>query len=216
VLGLLLAAGRGGRFDAHSRTSKLLSPLADACSFELALLALKTAVPDCVCVLPAVQSRLAGHANPVHVAQLVQLAIKHQVPYFLAPQAHLGMGESLAWATAQLMRKKSSSQGLMVHLADMPWVQSTTMSALVAACDAPDAIAAPSYQGQRGNPVAFGSAVWPAMLGLRADQGARKWITDAQAQGRLRLIDCDDQGILRDIDTPTDLPSSHGHQTHHS
>jgi molybdenum cofactor cytidylyltransferase len=215
MLGLLLAAGRGGRFDEHSLTSKLLSPLADSCSFERSLLALKASVGHCICVLPPVQSRLAGHANPRHVAALIQLAIKHQVAYLLAPQAHLGMGESLAWATAHLLRHGTSPRALLVHLADMPWVQVSTMNALVNACDQPSTIAAPRYLGQRGNPVAFGSATWPKMLTLRADQGARNWIRQAQEDGQLRLIDCDDPGILRDIDTPTDLPSSYGQQTHH-
>jgi molybdenum cofactor cytidylyltransferase len=210
MLGLLLAAGRGSRFDPHAHDSKLLAPVTGGSSFEVALRALKAAVTQCYCVLPPVESRLAGHANPRHVAQLFQLCVQNGVEVFFAPAARLGMGESLAWAAAQLSQRHPGQGPLLVHLADMPWVSSASMAAIGQACDAPDAIAAPIFQGQRGNPVAFGHAIWPRMLALHADQGARNWIVEAQQAGRLRLVNCEHDTVIHDIDSPTDLPSPHG------
>ncbi len=214
MLGLLLAAGRGSRFDPHSYESKLLAGVCEeTSSFEVALRALQSAVTHCYCVLPQVESRLAGHTNPAHVAQLAQIAIALKVEVLFAPKARLGMGESLAWATAHMARRHPEPEALLVHLADMPWVSSDSIRDIGAACNGPEIVAAPIFQQQRGNPVAFGYALWPQMASLHADQGARQWIVEAQQTGRLRVVNSLDNGVIRDIDTPADLPSTHGHQT---
>jgi len=64
-------------------------------------------------------------------------------------------------------------------------------------------IAAPCWQGRRGHPVGFSQALGPELAALSGDEGAKILIQTYLEQ--LHIIDCDDSGILRDIDKPDDL-----------
>ena len=65
------------------------------------------------------------------------------------------------------------------------------------------ALAAPVYQNQRGHPVAFSSNFFDALSTLDGNVGAR-YILNQHAD-RLTVIDTEDAGVLKDIDTPRDL-----------
>jgi molybdenum cofactor cytidylyltransferase len=99
------------------------------------------------------------------------------------------------------------ADGWLIALADMPYVQPSTVAALAkavgqgASAQNPAAIAAPLYQGRRGNPVAFGHAHLPALLALAGDQGARSILKN----NPVNELTVDDPGILQDIDTPSDI-----------
>jgi len=86
-------------------------------------------------------------------------------------------------------------------LGDMPRVAPSTIDALRAAIEAGAGIAAPVYDGRRGNPVAFGAAYLPRLLALQGDQGARALLSTEP----VTQIVVTDPGILHDIDTPSDL-----------
>ena len=74
---------------------------------------------------------------------------------------------------------------------------------LVAEWQASEAsIVAPTYAGQRGNPVLFARAVFPELLAVQGDQGARAVL--AADRSRIRLVAFDDPRPLADIDTPED------------
>jgi len=66
------------------------------------------------------------------------------------------------------------------------------------------AAAAPIFQGRRGNPVLLGATLFPDVLALQGDAGARAILQDLGDQ--LALVDAPDDGILFDVDLPTDLP----------
>ncbi|HEY8554487.1 MAG TPA: NTP transferase domain-containing protein, partial [Burkholderiales bacterium] len=93
--------------------------------------------------------------------------------------------------------------GWIVALADMPLVRPATIRAVADAIAAGAALAAPRYRGERGHPVGFAAAYGPRLAALSGDAGARE-IVRAERE-RLRLIDCDDPGVLADIDTALDL-----------
>jgi molybdenum cofactor cytidylyltransferase len=112
--------------------------------------------------------------------------------------ARRGMGATLAESVAQL----TSWSGVLVALADMPFVRAETYR-LMAAETASDRIAVPRFEGQRGHPVGFGRLFYPALAGLQGDEGARKLLQKYAAQ--LDFVDVSDAGILRDIDQPEDL-----------
>ena len=65
------------------------------------------------------------------------------------------------------------------------------------------ALAAPFLGGRRGHPVGFAAPLRDALLALSGDQGGRE-IVSANLN-RLQHIDCDDPGILADVDLPADL-----------
>jgi molybdenum cofactor cytidylyltransferase len=64
-------------------------------------------------------------------------------------------------------------------------------------------IVAPSWQGQRGHPVGFSQTLGSHLAALSGDVGAKAVISAHLEQ--LQLLECDDPGVLRDIDKPEDL-----------
>lgn len=117
----------------------------------------------------------------------------------VCPRAHEGMGASLAAGVAATQ----DAQGWLVALADMPYILSTTHTRIAQAlADGADLIAA-AYRGERGHPVGIGPRFRDQLLALEGDAGARHIVR--ANPGLLRLVECDDPGVLRDIDTREDL-----------
>ncbi|MGB3436415.1 nucleotidyltransferase family protein, partial [Achromobacter sp.] len=114
-----------------------------------------------------------------------------------------GMGASLAAAAQYLQGLPGTPAAVLVALADMPWIRRTSLeSVLDALRHAP--MAAPSYQGQRGHPVGFRVELLPQLAALSGDEGARRLLK----QPGLQLVPVADPGVLRDVDTPSDLESA--------
>jgi molybdenum cofactor cytidylyltransferase len=188
VAGLLLAAGRGRRFDASGTRDKLLAPLAGEPVALHAARAMVASVGRCLAVLRP-DARALG---PL----LAAIGMPSQV----CADAGLGMGHSLAFGVAALVQSDPPS-AIVVALADMPFVRRPTYDRLIAACDGDAAIVAPVFRGERGHPVVFGRAHFAALQGLGGDRGAQ-----ALLRGHpVTLVEVDDPGVVRDIDTPADL-----------
>ncbi|HAK91122.1 molybdenum cofactor cytidylyltransferase [Massilia sp. UYP32] len=190
LTGILLAAGRGRRFDPAGQRNKLLQRLPGG---ELVVAAsartLLAVFPRVVAVAPPDD----GGVGDV----LRQLGCEVTV----CPDADGGMGLSLAHAIRHSL--DAPGQGWLVALGDMPFVAPSTLQALAAAIEEGAAIAAPLFGGRRGNPVAFGARHRDDLLALDGDQGARRLL----AGSPVAAIDVLDSGILRDIDSPSDLPA---------
>ena len=186
--GILLAAGKGSRFDPDGKKNKLLQPLPDG---DVVVVA---AAKHLLAVLPQVTAVVRPGADAV-VNVLTALGCEVTV----CPSAESGMGDSLVHAISG----KADAAGWLVALGDMPFVQPATMQALITALNQGSGIAAPSYHGRRGNPVAFSRRHLPDLLQLGGDQGARSLLRS------LPVVDVpvDDAGIILDIDTPSDLLS---------
>ena len=95
------------------------------------------------------------------------------------------------------------SDGALILLGDMPAVEGSVLSALMAAFTARDAICVPVYQGRRGNPVLWGSSYFAEMTALRGDVGAKQLI--ARHADRVIEVPVGSPGIFADVDTPADL-----------
>lgn len=188
VVGILLAAGRGKRFDPSGLQNKLLQPLPGA-GGQLVLAAsaanMLAALPRVVAVVRPGDDRVA--------ALLGKLGCEVKV----CDDADTGMAASLTHAISAMR----GAPGWLIGLGDMPYVQPDTMRALAGAIAGGADIAVPLYQGQRGNPVAFSAFHLPLLLALDGDQGARNILTSH----RVTELALDDSGILRDIDTRADL-----------
>jgi molybdenum cofactor cytidylyltransferase len=192
IVGILLAAGRGRRFDPAGVHSKLLQLLpggqAVAAASARALLA---AVPSVIAVVRPDDAATADLLRGLGCEVIV------------CDKAQDGMAASLVCGIGQAR----DAQGWLVALADMPFVRAETMKALAqvvgraAAKGAAAAIAAPLHEGRRGNPVAFGRAHLPALLALSGDQGARSILKN----NPVNELAVNDPGILLDIDTPSDI-----------
>ncbi len=204
IVGILLAAGRGSRFDPSGAQNKLLQPLSlpvaqapagpppgsSACSVVSA------SASNLLAVAPRVIAVVRPGAHAV-AAELTRLGCD----VVTCEQADSGMAASLACALRHAQDHASDAAGWIIALGDMPRVQRATLRSLQYALEQGAGIAAPMYRGQRGNPVGFSRQYLPQLLALEGDQGARGILR----QYPVRAVEVDDAGILQDIDTPADL-----------
>ena len=112
-----------------------------------------------------------------------------------------GLGASLAAGIAAA----SDADGWIVALGDMPFIEPATIVAVRRRLEEGALIAAPVTRdtGQRGHPVGFSRALRDELAALDGDEGARSVIAHHRAE--IALIEVDDAGIVKDIDTPSDL-----------
>jgi molybdenum cofactor cytidylyltransferase len=85
----------------------------------------------------------------------------------------------------------------------MPRIKPATVKSVISALQQGALIAAPVYKGERGHPVGFGAALRDELLALDGDAGARALLE--RHREAAQLIECDDPGILIDIDRKSDL-----------
>jgi molybdenum cofactor cytidylyltransferase len=189
LVGILLAAGRGKRFDPSGVQNKLLQSLGGDDDGDIVVAA---SARNMLAVLPRVLAVVRPGDDKV-AALLGGLGCEVRV----CADADLGMGESLTTA----IEHTRGAEGWLIGLGDMPHVRPDTMRALVATIERGARIAAPVFEGRRGNPVAFSSFHLPLLLALEGDQGARA-ILKSHAVSEVIV---DDAGVVRDIDTPGDL-----------
>lgn len=184
IAGILLAAGSSSRFGG----AKLLARLADGRPIGLvSLLNLRDALEEVVVVIREGDSALRALFEADR-ATVVECA-----------DAHLGMSRSLVAG----VRARSDAGGWVIALGDMPFVRPLTIRAVADALRAGAQIAIPVYRRARGHPVGFAARMKDQLLGVSGDEGARAIV---RRNDRLvQLLDCDDPGILRDIDTREDL-----------
>ena len=195
TVGILLAAGRGRRFDPSGVQNKLLQPLVEGPHAGLPVVV--AAATNMLAALPRVLAVV--RADDTQVARaLGALGCEVRVCH----DADTGMAASLTCGINHVR----GAPGWLIALGDMPGVEPATIAALSHAIADGARIAVPVFQGRRGNPVAFSAVHLPLLLALDGDQGARS-IVQSHA---VREVSVDDGGILRDIDTPDDLSPVHG------
>ncbi|MCQ8130080.1 nucleotidyltransferase family protein [Methylomonas rivi] len=184
ITGLLLAAGAGRRFGQDKLTHAL--PNGELLAVR-ACRNLAAGVDEVLAVVRPGNGMLAD-SLAAQGAKVVVFA-----------DADLGMGSSLAFA----VQACPDAGGWLVALADMPWIAPATISRLAESLHAGAAIVAPRYQGRRGHPVGFAGRFAGDLAGLSGDIGAKSVIS--AHLHHLLIIDCDDPGVLRDVDRPADL-----------
>jgi len=186
ISGILLAAGSARRFGAP----KLLQPLHDGLPVAaVAAQTLTQVLPDTWAVV-----KPGDHA-------LIEVFTALGLHIIENPRADEGMGTSLAAGVNASVN--SITDGWLITLADMPWIQASTISALASRLENGASIVAPLHQGRRGHPVGFASHWFHSLSELHGDKGARNLI--AQNPDAVDLLTTADAGVLRDIDYPDDL-----------
>lgn len=132
-----------------------------------------------------------AHAGPVR-------AVAGDLPMVHADAHAQGMAESLK---AGLHAAPAEWEAALVVLGDMPFVAPQTLGALADALAAGAPAVVPVHEGRRGNPAGFARSVWPRLMALQGDAGARA-ILDRLAVVEVHVYD---PGVHRDIDLPEDL-----------
>lgn len=191
IIALIMAAGVASRFGSDKRHAALED---GRTLLETTLGTVSQSYPRCLLVTrPDDDVDSSLHASP-DPRRFDRLSATH---------AHNGLGGSLGDAFRHLLANEDTAIAAAVVLADMPWLEPTTCTRLNQHAH-PERIVIPCHQGQRGHPVLFGRAFWPALAELREGDGARSVVEENRLA--VDLVDTDDPGIWRDVDTPQDLP----------
>jgi molybdenum cofactor cytidylyltransferase len=185
---VLLAAGRGERFGG----GKLLATLPSGKTI------LETTLENlCAVEAPIVLVIRNDTALRLFATQLS--AENDLLSVVINDAADTGMASSIVRG----IEETGDPDGWLIALGDMPYVQSTTYGSVAEGISTAESIVIPTYQGERGQPVAFGRAYRDQLLAISGDTGARAIIT--QHPDRVQRIAVDDAGILQDIDRPNDI-----------
>nr|WP_276616189.1 nucleotidyltransferase family protein [Rhodobacter sp. SGA-6-6] len=183
---MILAAGASARMGGRD---KLLEPVAGRPLLRLmAERALATGAPVLVVLPPD---------RPARAAALAGLALRS----IIAEDAAEGMAASLRAGIAAL---PPDAPGAMILPADMPGITAEDMARMLDRwAGAPDTILrGADEQGREGHPVLFPADLFPALMALTGDRGARSVL--AANRARLRTIALPGDHALLDIDTPED------------
>lgn len=189
LVGVLLAAGRGSRFDPQGDADKLLAPCEGRPVVLAALEALAGAVDGVVAVV-------RPGARGERIADLLRPAGCRVV---VCERADEGMGASLACGAAAA--QALGPAGVLVMLGDMPFVRADTVRRVAQALRSPETIAAAVWRGRRGHPAAFGAVHLPALAALSGDRGAAALLASQPTE----WVEAGDPGVLLDVDSPLDL-----------
>lgn len=188
TVAILLAGGFSRRFGAHNKLTQLL-PDGEMIGVRAAK-TLIAALPDAIAVVRESESAFTD----------VLQALGYRV--VTCEPAHQLMADSLKLGIVSAQAAFPQLSGLVIALADMPFIHSETIRQ-VADGLARAAIVQPVLHGQAGHPVAFSSHLIPELMAIEGDQGARDVLRTHQAD--ILRLECQDSGILKDIDTPADL-----------
>lgn len=189
VAGLLLAAGQSSRFGSN----KLIHPVPGG---------------NTPMVLQAAQNLLSALPNSFAVIrpdddEVRSLLTTVDIGIIENPDADAGMSSSICCGVQKLV-SGNNTIGCMVALADMPYIQPTIYTQVSASISSGKLICAPEYRSKRGHPVGFSHSLYSELLMLKKDVGAKSLIN--KYRDRLHLVSVDTDSILRDIDSPNDLP----------
>lgn len=189
---LLMAAGSGTRYKAKTGSDecKLLAPIPNSTMGETVF-------------LRSLQLAMAEFGSSVHVVvsdeetALFSYAINHAPT--LSRVKSSGLGDSIAEA----VRCTADWKGWLIMLADMPYLQPSTLRAVRLALKQ-HLTARPIWRGCVGHPVGFSERCFEDLTLLQGDLGARTILKRYPPH----LIELSDRGAVWDIDLPEHLLSS--------
>jgi molybdenum cofactor cytidylyltransferase len=183
ISAIILAAGESTRMGG---SQKLLMPLGNSTIIEQTIdNFLNSSAKEIVIVI-------GFEAN-----ELIRLIGKRPVTIAENIDYHGGMSTSIICGLKSVSTK---AQGILLALADEPFITSPTINCLIDKFAAyKKGVVIPVYQGQRGHPVIFASKYKKQLLALKGDNGGKHIIAENSEDVLEVDIDCD--GIVTDIDT---------------
>jgi len=188
IAGLLLASGASRRFGSN----KLVAPLDGRPIVRWSAEALAGAVDDTWVVVPArsAEVRNALHGLPVRWVE--------------NPVSHEGMATSIRAGIAAL---PAEVDAVVITLGDQPLLDREVICMVVSAWHAdggrPRAVVT-SYADGRGHPTLFSAALFPALMELEGDRGARELL--ASLGEGVAVVEVP-SARPADVDTPDELTS---------
>jgi molybdenum cofactor cytidylyltransferase len=185
IAAVVLAAGESRRW---GEDNKLVAPIAGT-----------------PMIRRSVEVAIAAEIGPVivvtgHQPQKVRSALKGlKVTYARAADFADGMSASLKTGINAV---PADCAGALICLGDMPYVLSDTARLLAESYQprGPWVALVPTWEGERGNPVLIGRPLFPQLLRLDGDRGAKGVL--AGVSERVLEVPVADSGILCDVDRP--------------
>ncbi len=111
-------------------------------------------------------------------------------------------------AGLEAVATKGRSSHVAVSPADLPFLREESLRRMKDAAAALDerTLAVPTYAGRRGHPLVFSVALVPRILSWPDDSRLSRLFEESDLS--VLHLDGFDEGILRDVDRPEDLPFS--------
>jgi molybdenum cofactor cytidylyltransferase len=184
--GIVLAAGMGTRYDAGN---KLLEAIDGEPIVHRAVRTFLDATIDSVVVVighetDAIRSALDGLDSSIVV------------------NTEYEAGQSTSMHHGVEVARKRDWDGIVFGLGDMPFVRPKSVDLLVRAERATEhTILVAAYERKRGNPTLFDAVHYDALTQIEGDTGGRPLIVGSDETA---LVETDDPGVVRDIDTVED------------
>jgi molybdenum cofactor cytidylyltransferase len=188
---LVLAAGAGSRFGG----GKLTAPWRGRPMIEAALAAAYAAPVEGVTLVTGADPGVSKAARACAGARPLTVV--------LADGWSRGLSASLKAGIAAL---PEGAAGALVFLGDMPLIPHAVLAPLVQALAGGAPAAVPAWDGEIGHPAALSAALFPDILALEGDRGARA-LLERLGPALVRIAAPDD-GVLFDVDRPSDLDQS--------
>lgn len=183
ITGILLAAGFASRFGEQ----KLLYTLPNGIRIlESAARSLKQVLPRCIAVVRN------------EFDEVAKVLLDEGYELVVNPKPDRGMGSSI-----QCGIEHTNADAWVIALADMPYIQTKTISKIVYLLEQGGKIVAPSFKQQRGHPVGFKSTYKNQLLELHEDFGAKNILQNNK--DALKVFSTNDSGIIHDIDRRQDI-----------
>ena len=198
VAAIILAAGSSSRMGAGRH--KLLLPLGN-----------RPVLAHVIAATLASQARpiliVLGHQAEQVQAQLADVTNSPAVISIENPHYLQGMSTSLRAGLQALLQSENISRpalhsfaGVIILLGDQPLMTASIIDTLIACKQTTGKrIIAPLYNGRRGNPVLFDASLFPELMQISGDEGARNVIE--QHKQEIATIELSDAKASYDVDT---------------
>jgi molybdenum cofactor cytidylyltransferase len=196
---VVLAAGRSTRMGS---SNKLLQSIDDTSLLKKVLnVAANSNIRNTLVV--------TGHDSQEVAEEIRGAVIQSEFETVHNPDYRQGIGASIGVGIRHL---SDSSDGVLILLADMPDIKSTTINQLIDSFyeTGQSRICVPMYREQRGNPVLWPAQIFSDLSAIKGDRGGRSLFKQYESF----ILNCEvlDDSIHRDIDTPEQLARRrHGH-----
>ncbi len=185
IAAIVLAAGRSSRMGAANKL------IADVDGKPMLRWAAEAALASRACSVLVV----TGHQEGDVRAALAGLDARPVAN----PDFAQGLSTSLKAGIATV---PAGCDGALVLLGDMPRIEASHLDRLIGAF-APGAIVVPVHQGRQGNPVLWPCALFPEIMQLEGDAGAKRLL--AAHRDAVREVEMGTGAIFADVDTPAEL-----------
>ena len=115
---------------------------------------------------------------------------------------HRGIGSSVRVGVTHVLQHAPHVMAILMMVCDQPFVSADVLTSLIAALEiSGKSGAACRYAGTTGVPALFGNELFPELLSLSDDEGAKQLLR--RHSGNFAIVDFPEGSI--DIDTPADL-----------